>query len=80
MVKNGTKFDLIRIKSYMRRNEAKYKKKKETVWLKGIVVEGRKRGEGVFPVNAKNAFLPVKRDNSVNTYSRISSPTGERAK
>ena len=28
--------------------------------------------EGVFLVSAKNAFVPVKRDNSVNTYSRIS--------
>ena len=28
--------------------------------------------KGVFLVSAKNAFLPVKRDNSVNTYSRIS--------
>ena len=28
--------------------------------------------EGVFPVSTKNAFVPVKRDNSVNTYSRIS--------
>ena len=28
--------------------------------------------KGVFLVKTKNAFLPVKRDNSVNTYSRIS--------
>ena len=28
--------------------------------------------KGVFLVNAKNAFVPVKRDNSVNTYLRIS--------
>ena len=27
---------------------------------------------GVFPVKMKNAFEPVKRDNSMNTYSRIS--------
>ena len=27
---------------------------------------------GVFLVKTKNAFAPVKRDNSVNTYSRIS--------
>ena len=27
---------------------------------------------GVFVVTAENSFLPVKRDNSVNTYSRIS--------
>ena len=27
---------------------------------------------GVFLVSAKNAFPPVKRDNSVNTYLRIS--------
>ena len=27
--------------------------------------------EGVFLVKMKNAFVPVKRDNSVNTYSRI---------
>ena len=28
--------------------------------------------KGVFLVSAKNAFVPVKRDNSMNTYSRIS--------
>ena len=28
--------------------------------------------EGVFLVKMKHAFEPVKRDNSVNTYSRIS--------
>ena len=28
--------------------------------------------KGVFLVTTKNAFVPVKRDNSVNTYSRIS--------
>ena len=28
--------------------------------------------QGVFLVKMKNAFVPVKRDNSVNTYSRIS--------
>ena len=28
--------------------------------------------KGVFLVSVKNAFVPVKRDNSVNTYSRIS--------
>jgi len=28
--------------------------------------------KGVFLVCAKNAFVPLKRDNSVNTYSRIS--------
>ena len=28
-------------------------------------------GKGVFLVKMKNAFEPVKRDNSVNTYSRI---------
>ena len=28
--------------------------------------------KGVFLVSAKNAFAPVKRDNSVNIYSRIS--------
>ena len=27
---------------------------------------------GVFLVKTKNAFVPVERDNSVNTYSRIS--------
>ena len=27
--------------------------------------------KGVFLVSAKNAFVPEKRDNSVNTYSRI---------
>ena len=27
---------------------------------------------GVFLVSAKNAFVPLKRDNSVNTHSRIS--------
>ena len=30
------------------------------------------RTKDVFLVSAKNAFVPVKRDNSVNTYSRIS--------
>ena len=29
-------------------------------------------GEGVFLVSTKNAFVPVKRNNSVNTYSKIS--------
>ena len=28
--------------------------------------------KGVFLVKTKNAFVPVKRDNSMNTYSRIS--------
>ena len=28
--------------------------------------------KGVFLVSAQNAFVPVERDNSVNTYSRIS--------
>ena len=28
--------------------------------------------EGVFLVKMKNAFVPVKRDNTVNTYSRFS--------
>ena len=32
----------------------------------------RSRNQGVFLVSAKNAFVPVKRDNSVNTYLRIS--------
>ena len=32
----------------------------------------RETGEGVFLVSAKNAFVSVKRDNSMNTYSRIS--------
>ena len=27
--------------------------------------------QGVFLVKTKNAFVPVERDNSVNTYSRI---------
>ena len=31
-----------------------------------------KSNEGVFLVSAKNAFVPVKCDNSVNTHSRIS--------
>ena len=31
-----------------------------------------KLGKGVFLVCAKNAFVPVKRDNSMNTFSRIS--------
>ena len=34
---------------------------------------------GVFPVKMKNAFVPVKRDNSVNTYSRFSTaPRGSK--
>ena len=39
------------------------------------IVEESNKGndnEGVFLVSAKNAFVSVKRDNSVNTYSRIS--------
>ena len=32
----------------------------------------REKNKGVFLVSAKNAFVPVKCDNSVNTYSRIS--------
>ena len=35
---------------------------------KGVEMEGM----GVFLVMTKNAFVPVKCDNSVNTYSRIS--------
>ena len=35
-------------------------------WLISLI------GKGVFLVMTKNAFEPVKRDNSVNTYSRIS--------
>ena len=31
-----------------------------------------KSNQGVFLVSAKNAFVPVERDNSVNTYSRFS--------
>ena len=31
-----------------------------------------KQNQGVFLVKTNNAFVPVKRDNSVNTYSRIS--------
>ena len=29
---------------------------------------------GMFLVKTNNAYVPVKRDNSMNTYSRISSP------
>ena len=45
-----------------------------TALLKDLHVEDRdvESGEGVFLVSAKNAFALVKRDNSVNTYSRIS--------
>ena len=41
--------------------------------MKIIIIRGFFRvNEGVFPVKMKNAFLPVKCDNSVNRYSRIS--------
>ena len=32
----------------------------------------KNKAKGVFLVSAKNAFLPVKRDHSVSTYSRTS--------
>ena len=37
-----------------------------------LEVEGLNEILGVFLVSAKNAFVPVKHDNSVNIYSRIS--------
>ena len=36
------------------------------------VIVGSRATKGVFLVKMKNAFVPVKRDNSVNTYLRIS--------
>ena len=42
-------------------------------WLKGKNVRVIARSsKGVFLVKMKNAFVPVKRNHSVNTYSRIS--------
>ena len=38
---------------------------------RGWRMEERER-KGVFLVSTKNAFVPMKRDNSVNTYSKIS--------
>ena len=37
-----------------------------------VSVGGSLTNLGVFLVSAKNAFVPLERDNSVNTYSRIS--------
>ena len=34
--------------------------------------KGQRQTEGVFLVKTKNVFVPVKRDNSGNIYSRIS--------
>ena len=41
---------------------------KETWWP--FRNDSNSRFEGVFLMSAENAFVPVKRDNSVNTYSR----------
>ena len=42
------------------------------VWGGALKIASDHWNKGVFLVSAKNAFVPVKRDKSVNTYSRIS--------